>query len=179
MALGGHITGVELEGQLAIGIEHRHHAALRPFPLIPAQLPLAGDPVVSRRPADDGNRRPELGIYARQHSLFLPRAGVQQDELRQLAGTPTICNGAAQQLAHIQLIPCLAGYAVGPLVVIEGRHRETPAQQTMMASLGQDTATGAAPDEPDIGKAGLEYTAQYRGIVSLGKINQQQRRGMG
>ncbi|MNF80210.1 hypothetical protein D3C84_624470 [compost metagenome] len=178
MALGGHIAGVELEGQLAIGIEHSHHAALAPLPLIPAQLPLAADTVVRRRPADDGNRRPELGIYARQHSLFLPGAGVQQDELRQLAGTPAIGDGAAQQLAHIQLVPCLTGHAVGPLVVIEGRHCQTPAQPAMMASLGQDTATGAAPDEPGLGKTGLERTAQYRGIVCLGKIDQQQRRGM-
>ena len=50
---------------------------------------------------------------------------------------------------------------------------------TMMAILGQDTAAGAATDQPGIGKTCLERTAQFRRLVCLGKIDQQQRWNMG
>ncbi|MNH07689.1 hypothetical protein D3C79_670860 [compost metagenome] len=178
MLFGGHVAGVKLEGQLAIGVEHRQHSALPALALVPAQLPFAGDPIIRRRAPHDGNRRAELRLDPRQHDLFQPGAGVQQDELRQLAGASAIGDGAAQQLARIQLIPGLTGHAVGPLVVIEGGDRQAPAMPGMVAGLGHDPAAGAATDETTIREADFKRMAQYRSIVSLGKIDQQQRWGM-
>ena len=44
----------------------------------------------------------------------------------------------------------------------------------MVPGLGQDTAAGAAADKPAVGKVLLECMAQYRSVVRLGKIDQQQ-----
>ncbi|MNH08202.1 hypothetical protein D3C79_676110 [compost metagenome] len=176
MPLGGYITGMKLEGQLTIRIEHRQHAALLTLPLAPAQLPVTGHPIIRRRAADDGNSRAELRLDPRQHGLFQPRAGMQQDELRQLTRAAAIGDGAAQQLAHIRRRSNLTRHTVGPPVVIECGNGQATAKPGMVANLGQDPAAGAAAEQAGIGKVGLERMPQYRSIVSLGKIDQQQRR---
>ena len=104
---------------------------------------------------------------------------MQQDQLGQLAGASAVGDGAAQQCPNIRLIAQLAGHAVGAFVIVEGGDRKAPTPSAMVAGLGQDAAAGAATDEPGVGKTGLERMTQYRGIVCLGKIDQQQRREMG
>ncbi len=104
---------------------------------------------------------------------------MQQDELRQLAGAAPVSNGAAQQLAHIDGPPRLTRHTVGALVIVDGRNRHPPPLAGMVAGLGHDPAAGAATDQPGRRELLFEVMTQFLGIMSLSKIDQQQRRGIG